>query len=72
MQRSVGRVEDYTNICLIMGLVNLFWVLMLIRLTLGWGAVLLAALVLNWAISRLGLILAARHRAALSRGKPGF
>ncbi len=37
MARHIQRVENYTNAALIMGLVNLLWVLMAIWVNWGWG-----------------------------------
>lgn len=54
MNRSpLGRAPDYTNAALVMGLVNLSWILVALWAVWGWSAVVLAALALNWAIDRL-------------------
>lgn len=54
------RVEDYTEACLWMGLVNLFWILGAIWAVFGMIQVLVVAFVLNRLISRLALYKAAR------------
>ena len=53
MQRKVGRVENYTNTCLIMWGVNLFWILVAIWVLWGLPAVLITGLALNTLITRL-------------------
>ncbi len=53
MARDIQRVENYTNAALIMGLVNLFWVLTAIWVNWGLGALLLTALLLNYLITLL-------------------
>ncbi len=53
MARDIQRVENYTNAALIMGLVNLFWVLTAIWVNWGLGALLLTALLLNHLITLL-------------------
>lgn len=52
MQRKIGRVENYTNTCLVLWLVNLIWVFILIWTIWGLPAVMLVALALNGLISR--------------------
>ncbi|PTX41123.1 histidinol phosphate aminotransferase [Allosediminivita pacifica] len=64
-----GRVEDYTRACLVLIFVNLLWVFALIWATWGFFPVLLLAVVLNHAITRLGPIRARRQREVIRRGK---
>ena len=64
-----GRVEDYTRACLVLIFLNLLCVFGAIWATLGFFPVLLLALVLNHAITRLGPIRARRRREAIRRGK---
>ncbi|WP_204113487.1 hypothetical protein [Shimia biformata] len=59
MARNVKPVENYTNTCLVLGLVNLVWVLIAIWAFLGYAFALLTALGLNAWVNRL----AARKRA---------
>ncbi len=47
------RAPDYTNAALAMGLLNLIWVLMVLWMWLGFGAVVLAGVALNMLITRL-------------------
>lgn len=63
-----GRVEDYTRACLVLIFLNLLWVFGAIWATLGFFPVLLLALVLNHAITRLGPLRARRRRDAIRRG----
>jgi short subunit fatty acids transporter len=44
---------NYTNAALVMGLINLFWMLTVLWITFGLPAVLLAGFVLDNLISRL-------------------
>lgn len=53
-ERPVHRVEDYTGTCLVLLGVNLFWMLVALMLVLGWPAVLVAAVVLDGGIRRIG------------------
>ncbi|WP_299350719.1 histidinol phosphate aminotransferase [uncultured Shimia sp.] len=53
MARQVRRVENYTNAALVMGLVNLLWILTLIWAIWGLAAVLLISIALNHAITLL-------------------
>ncbi len=53
MARHVQRVENYANEALMMGLVNLLWILVVIWVNWGLAAVLLTALLLNHAITLL-------------------
>lgn len=53
MARQVRRVENYTTAALVTGLLNLLWVLMVIWALWGFPAVLLVALILNYAITWL-------------------
>lgn len=53
-RRPPGRVEDYTGACLVVGLVNLLWVLGVIWALLGLPAVIVTGLVLDRVIARLG------------------
>lgn len=48
-----GRAPDYTSACLVMGLVNLLWVLIAIWAWKGLSAVLIVGLLLHLAIQRL-------------------
>lgn len=50
---------NYTNAALVMGLINLFWSFLLIYASFGLPAVLVIAVGLNYAITRL-----AQHRVA--------
>ncbi|MFD0980922.1 hypothetical protein [Tropicimonas aquimaris] len=52
-QHSVGRAPDYTIAALVTLGVNLFCLLTALRMTLGWLAVILAALAINHLIDRL-------------------
>ena len=51
--RPIGRVENYTNTCLVFFLVNLLCVFMVLWVVYGLPAVMLAGLVLNHLITRL-------------------
>ena len=53
MQRNVGRVENYTNTCLVLWLVNLLWILFAIWVIWGLPAVMITGLVLNHLVTRL-------------------
>ena len=53
MARPIRPVENYTNVVLVMGLINLLWVLAVIWVFWGLAAVLLTALVMNHAITLL-------------------
>ncbi len=53
MSRPIHRVEDYTNTCLVMGLVNLLWIFALIWVFLGLPAIMVIAVVLNAGINRI-------------------
>ena len=53
MSRPVQPVQDYTNMCLVMGFVNLLWIFVLIALLWGLPAVMVLAVVLNAGINRL-------------------
>ena len=53
MQRKVGRVENYTNTCLIMWGANLFWMLVVIWSVWGLSAVMITGLVLNTLVTQL-------------------
>lgn len=53
MARRIQPVEDYTKPALIMGLVNLFWILCVIWQLWGYAAALFFALIVNQAITRL-------------------
>jgi len=50
--RRIGRVEDYTNTCLVMFLVNLLWIFGVIWAYLGLPAVMILGVVLNHLINR--------------------
>jgi len=56
--RPISRAPDYTNASLVMGLVNLLWILGAIWAMFGLPAVLLTGLALDRAITRT-----ARRRA---------
>jgi hypothetical protein len=45
---------DYTSAALVMGLVNLLWIFFVLRAVFGLWAVLVAGVVLDKAISRIG------------------
>ncbi|WP_127115551.1 histidinol phosphate aminotransferase [Shimia sediminis] len=53
MARQIRPVENYTNMVLVMGLVNLLWVLIVIWAVWGLAAALLTALIVNHAITLL-------------------
>ena len=53
MSRPIHRVEDYTNTCLVMGLVNLLWIFALIWVFLGLPAIMVIAVILNAGINRI-------------------
>lgn len=53
MQRKVGRVENYTNTCLVLWGVNLFWMLVVIWTLWGLPAVMITGLVLNSLVTQL-------------------
>jgi len=52
MQRKTGRVENYTNTCLVLWGVNLLWILFLLWSVWGFLPVLLLTLGLNHLITR--------------------
>ncbi|WP_068115529.1 hypothetical protein [Tropicimonas marinistellae] len=52
-RHSMGRAPDYTTAALVSAGINLFCLLLALRLILGWGAVLLTAAGLNHLIARL-------------------
>ncbi|WP_171006831.1 hypothetical protein [Shimia litoralis] len=56
MARPMQSVENYTNTCLVMALVNLIWIFGVLWAVWGWFAVLVCAVGLNALITRL-----ARH-----------
>lgn len=62
MARPIKPVENYTNVVLVMGLVNLLWILALIWVVWGLAALLLTALVMNHAITLLDRRFQARNR----------
>lgn len=53
MSRPVQPVEDFTNTCMIMAFVNLFWFLGLIFVLWGLPAVMIVAVIMNAGINRL-------------------
>lgn len=61
MARHIRRVENYTNAALIMGLVNLLWVLTAIWVNWGLMALILTTLLLNHLITLLDRHLHSRH-----------
>lgn len=52
-QRSCRPAPDYTGATLVMGFVNLMWVMLLVWASLGWPAVLVLAVFLDYLITRL-------------------
>ncbi|MEP5154919.1 hypothetical protein [Planktotalea sp.] len=49
MDNYPGRVENYTNTCLVMGLINLMWIMVVLWAWKGFiAALLLAAAVHRW------------------------
>ena len=61
MARQIRPVENYTNVVLVMGLVNLLWVLIAIWAVWGLAAALLTALIVNHLITLLDRRLEARE-----------
>ena len=61
MARQIRPVENYTNVVLVMGLVNLLWVLIAIWAIWGLAAALLTALIVNHLITLLDRRLEARE-----------
>ena len=53
MSSPVKPVENFTNTCLVMGLVNLLWIFFAIWAIWGFAAVLLTGWVLNFGLTRL-------------------
>ena len=53
MARPMQSVENYTNTCLVMALVNLIWVFGVLWAVWGWPAVLVCAVGLNALITCL-------------------
>ncbi len=53
MRQPKQAVENYTNTCLVMGLVNLLWMFTALWAAWGLGAVILVGFLLNMAIDRL-------------------
>lgn len=51
--RSLGEAPNYTNAALIMGFVNLLWMLGVVLVTLGLPAVMVAGVALNALINRI-------------------
>lgn len=51
--RQTGTAPNYTNAALVMGVVNLFWSFVLVWANFGLPAVLVIAVGLNYAITRL-------------------
>lgn len=54
-RHSMGRAPDYTTAALVTLAVNLFCLLVALRLAVGWPVVILTALALNHLIDRLAL-----------------
>jgi hypothetical protein len=52
-RHTMGRAPDYTVAALVTAGINLFCLLLALRLTLGWLAVALTALLLNHLLDRL-------------------
>lgn len=52
-RHSMGRAPDYTNAALVTAGINLFCLLVALRLTLGWPIVILITLLLDHLIGRL-------------------
>ncbi|MCC1494660.1 histidinol phosphate aminotransferase [Cognatishimia sp. F0-27] len=68
-QNHPGRVENYTNACLVMAFVNLLLIFSVLWAMWGLGAVLVLAAVLNHMIPRLGALRARNARRAVQRGR---
>ena len=57
---NLPSAPDYTNAALVMGLVNLLWVFTILWVIFGLPAVLVAGLLLDRMISRLGRNISSR------------
>lgn len=53
-KRHIEAVEDYTTTCLVFFWANLFWVMIVVWVTLGMPVVLVLAYALDRLIARMG------------------